>query len=114
NGKFNDNLGDGSFGAPKRVLSLRGVKDTAPWAWNGSMTELESQVRKSILTTMHGDKPTDERVTELAEFLKTLPPPPPAIPSVGKADAEAIERGRELFTKLGCAACHAPGEYTSR
>ena len=30
NGEMNDNLSDRSFGAPKRVLSLFGVGDTAP------------------------------------------------------------------------------------
>src|SRR2546429_167098 len=42
NGLLNDNLGDGSFGAPKRVLSLLGVRDTGPWAWNGTMPDLEA------------------------------------------------------------------------
>src|SRR5581483_1844522 len=30
NGRLNDNLSDGSFGTPKRVLSLLGAKDTGP------------------------------------------------------------------------------------
>src|SRR5262249_25769365 len=33
NGLLVDTLGDGSFGTPKRVLSLLGVRDTAPYAW---------------------------------------------------------------------------------
>ena len=39
NSRLNDSLGDGSFGAPKRVLSLLGVNDTAPWAWNGGIQQ---------------------------------------------------------------------------
>jgi hypothetical protein len=42
NGRLNDNFSDGSFGTPKRVLSLLGVKDTGPWAWNGKMLDLEA------------------------------------------------------------------------
>ena len=34
-GGRNDNLGDGSYGAPKRILSLLGIAETGPWAWNG-------------------------------------------------------------------------------
>src|SRR5262249_38405120 len=58
NGLLADTLGDGDFGAPKRVLSLRGVKDTGPWAWNGSVTKLSDQVRKSVEQTMRGPRPT--------------------------------------------------------
>ena len=47
-GLLNDNLTDGSFGTPKRILSLMGVGETGPWAWNGSMRTLESQIEKSI------------------------------------------------------------------
>jgi YVTN family beta-propeller protein len=45
NGLLVDNQTDGSLGTPKRVLSLLGVGDTGPWAWNGKMADLESQVR---------------------------------------------------------------------
>ena len=33
NHRLSDTLGDGHYGAPKRVLSLLGVADTKPWAW---------------------------------------------------------------------------------
>jgi YVTN family beta-propeller protein len=112
-GRRNDNLGDGSFGAPKRILSLLGVRDTAPWAWNGSMTDLESQVRKSVLTTMHGRPPSPDQVADLAAFLRTLPPPPPLARLRGRVDEAAAGRGREVFRTQGCAACHAPPGYTS-
>ena len=61
NGRLNDNLTDGSFGTPKRVLSLLGVKDTGPWAWNGHMKDLETQVRTSLKSTMQGPTPTADR-----------------------------------------------------
>jgi YVTN family beta-propeller protein len=111
NGLLNDNLGDGSFGAPKRVLSLLGVKDTGPWAWNGSMPDLESQARKSILTTMHGPNPTAEQVQDLAAFLRTLSPPPPLRPE--KVDEAAVRRGQKVFAGQGCGRCHTPPTYTS-
>ena len=61
NGLLSDTLGDGSYGAPKRVPSLLGVAATGPWTWTGSMDRLEDQVRKSIATTMHGTKPAEAR-----------------------------------------------------
>jgi YVTN family beta-propeller protein len=114
NGRLNDNLGDGSFGAPKRVLSLLGVKDTGPWAWNGGMPDLQSQVRKSILTTMHGRAPPGEQIEALTAFLRTLSPPPPVMQPAGEADEAMVRRGREVCHRAGCAGCHAPPTFTSR
>jgi YVTN family beta-propeller protein len=114
NGRLADTLGDGTYGTPKRVLSLLGVGDTGPWAWNGSMTDLESQVRKSIETTMHGKKPSAEQVGDLTAYLKTLPPPPSRARLLGRLDEPAVKRGNEVFTKQSCASCHTPPTYTSR
>jgi YVTN family beta-propeller protein len=114
NGLLADTFGDDSFGTPKRVLSLLGVRDTAPYAWNGSMADLESQVRKSILTTMNGSKPSDQQVADLAAYLRTLPSPPPQPRLAGRANEEAIQRGREVFRSQSCDRCHTPPEYTSK
>ena len=35
NNLLSDTLGDGSYGAPKRVPSLLGVAATGPWTWTG-------------------------------------------------------------------------------
>jgi YVTN family beta-propeller protein len=112
-GLLADTLGDGTYGTPKRILSLLGVADTAPWAWNGSMKTLEAQVRKSIETTMHGPKPTDGQVNDLTAYLKTLPPPPSRARLLGRLDEKAIKRGKSLFTRLDCARCHAAPYYTT-
>jgi YVTN family beta-propeller protein len=112
NGLLNDNLADGAFGAPKRVLSLMGVGRTGPWAWNGQMQDLEAQIKKSIETTMRGATPRREQVEELAAFLKTLPAAPP-IASAGDIDPESVARGKALFESRQCTKCHVPPEYTS-
>ncbi len=113
NGLLNDNLGDSSFGAAKRVISLLGVADSGPWAWNGSVTKLDDQVRKSIRTTMQGQEPPGGDVQALAAYLKTLAPPPP----LGKfrdVAAGTIERGGEVFRRQECASCHAPPTYSGQ
>jgi cytochrome c peroxidase len=110
NGLLSDTLGDNSFGAPKRVPSLLGVKETAPYAWNGSIPDLKQQLRKSILTTMHGPPASEAQVADLEAYLQTLAPPPPPQP----AEEAVVQRGREVFEKNGCAACHTPPAYTSR
>src|SRR5262245_47400678 len=55
NGRLSDTLGDGSYGAPKRIPSLLGVATTGPWSWTRKILRLEKQVRKSIATTLNGN-----------------------------------------------------------
>ncbi|HEX4072813.1 MAG TPA: cytochrome c peroxidase, partial [Planctomycetaceae bacterium] len=111
--QLSDTLGDGSFGAPKRIPPLGGVADTAPWAWTGSIRDLDKQVFKSITTTMHGEGLFGEKVLCLTAYLESLPPAPP-LDVPGDADAKAaVERGRALFMRHGCDHCHVPPTYTS-
>ena len=111
-GQLNDNLSDGSFGAAKRVLSLLGVADTGPWAWNGQLASLEEQVQQSISKTMQGEAPDENDVAALVAFLESLPPPPTA--TLAQVDEPSqLKRGDELFHSLNCQRCHSPPTYTS-
>jgi YVTN family beta-propeller protein len=112
-GLLEDNLTDGSLGTPKRILSLLGAGDTGPWAWNGRMADLESQVRQSVQSTMQGKKPAKEQVRDLAAYLRTLAPPPSLARARGEADEAAVRRGGEVFRRQGCEGCHASPAYTS-
>jgi cytochrome c peroxidase len=111
----NDNLSDNSFGAPKLVISLLGRKGTEPFAWNGSVPDLASQVRNSIHKTMQSDieQLADGEVAALAAYIESLPSPPSVDTVRGTTDRAAIERGQKLFTAHDCARCHAPPSYTS-
>ena len=114
NGLLNDNFSDASFGAPKRVLSLLGRANTAPFAWNGSAATFKDQIRKSITNTMQADDPpTDEQLTLLAAFVETLQPPPSIDVARGVQDKAAVARGKALFHALKCVACHQPPVFTS-
>ena len=111
NGRLNDNRSDGTFGTPKRVLSLLGVKDTGPWAWSGGVADLKSQIHASVDSTMQGRKLTPAEADDLAAELRTLPPPPP--PSAASRDARGVARGQKVFQAQACASCHPPPHYTS-
>jgi YVTN family beta-propeller protein len=113
NNLLSDTLGDGSYGAAKRVPSLLGVATTGPWTWTGSIPRLEDQVRQSIVTTMHGAKPTDEQIKDLTAYLSSLPVPPPELTSNGPSDLPVVARGRQVFESRKCMSCHVPPEYTS-
>ncbi len=114
NGMLNDNFSDKSFGAPKRVLSLLGRANTAPFAWNAGSPDLATQIRRSAENTMQSDEPLSEKkVNQLVAFLKTLPSPPPVGQLRGQLDPLLIARGKEVFNSRKCAECHAPPMYTS-
>jgi YVTN family beta-propeller protein len=109
NGLRSDTLGDGSYGAPKRVPSLLGSGDTGPWAWDASAATLKEQLLMSVRTTMNGPAPTDSQLADLEAYLRTLAPPPPM-----KGGAkEAVARGRQVFEAQKCDRCHAPPTYTT-
>lgn len=109
NGLTVDTLGDGGFGAPKRVPSLLGVGQSGPWAWNGRVDELEHQVGKSLKTTLHGTDVTSDQIRALTSYLQTLQPP--ELPPEG--DPEARRRGEDVFLTTRCDRCHTPPTYTS-
>jgi YVTN family beta-propeller protein len=114
NGQLNDNLSDLSFGAPKRVLSLLGQKDTAPYAWNGKVKDFATQIKSSLEKTMQSDDPPQEaQVQAIAAYVGTLELPPPLDVLRGTQDKEAIARGQKVFEQHDCARCHAPPRYTT-
>ncbi len=121
-GQLADTFGDGTYGAPKRVVSLLGTGLTDPWAWSGAERELRDQIHKSLETTSYNrlgyakqPEATARRLEDLAAFLHSLPPPPPLDPPTDQpGDVQQIERGRRLFHDRGCARCHVPPlTYTS-
>jgi YVTN family beta-propeller protein len=113
NSLVSDTLGDGSYGAPKRIPSLLGVATTGPWNWTGSMARLEDQVRTSITTTMRGPGPTEDQVADLTAYLRSLSPPSPEVIDRRPVDSPAVTRGRAVYESRKCASCHVPPDYTS-
>jgi cytochrome c peroxidase len=111
NGLRSDTLGDGSYGAPKRVPTLLGVGDTGPWGWNGGKADLKTQLRESVRSTMHG-RASESQIADLEAYLRSLPPAP-AVPGQGSAWQASLGRGKKVFEAQGCAHCHAPPTYTS-
>ena len=113
NGLLSDTLGDGSYGAPKRVPSLLGVAATGPWTWTGSMDRLEDQVRKSIATTMHGHEAGRRAGRRPDRVSRHAGAAVAAIVVSRGADDPAIARGSAVFQARKCASCHEPPEYTT-
>ncbi len=114
-GLLNDNHSDDTFATPKRVLSLMGVADTGPWAWNGRATALEAQVRSSLLNTMQGkaEDASEENINAITAYLRTLSAAPGIAAARGQLNTAAVQRGRQAFEELGCIRCHKPPAFTS-
>ncbi|WP_161602457.1 cytochrome c peroxidase [Tautonia marina] len=114
NGQMADTLGDDSYGTPKRTLSLLGVGETEPWAWDGGIEVLGDQIKKSVASSMRGYPLYDDEATEIEAFLRSFGPPPALTPPEHPSyDAEAVARGANLFRSLRCDRCHTAPVYTS-
>ena len=50
---------------------------------------------------------TTEQCEQMAAFISSLPRPVEIAPT-GAAGRKAVERGRQAFSKIGCAECHVP------
>lgn len=108
--------------------SLRGVKGTAPFKWNGLNPTLQRQCGPRFAMVLTRADPIPEgRVDDLAAYLESMPPPPSnagADPARAFATT-AIERGTAIFfrntTKRGapipsqqqCVTCHTPPHYSN-
>ena len=112
-----DTMGDGRFGNPKRIPSLLNSSVTGPWAWDGSKTSLEAQVRQTLESTMHRDERSrtsgasdDDVARDIAAYLQTLSTPSP----VPVSTAEETALGTAIFRERACNKCHDPdNDFTS-
>lgn len=107
-GQLVDTKSDGTFGTPKRILTLLGTRDANPWAWNGEFRELHQQVRQSIASSMQGREPAQTDLNDIVAFLHTLEPAPPRFAPVTDEDLQLVDRGRDVFQSAGCVRCHVP------
>ncbi|MGD8328826.1 MAG: hypothetical protein PVJ49_05270 [Acidobacteriota bacterium] len=104
--------------------SLRGIRDTAPFKWNGKNPDLPTQCgpRFALVLTRTDPFPPD-RLADLVAFMESIPLAPPRVPAGMEA---ASERGREIFyrtqTNTGepisvqqrCPTCHPAPLFTDR
>lgn len=119
NHQLNDNMSDGGYGSPKRVISLLGVHGTEPLAWTGKVADIETQIKRSIRQTMRGEPISSANVEAMASYIRGLraPPPLPAESAgsggTGDSHAEQIASGEKIFERQECNRCHAGKKMTS-
>ena len=96
----------------RRTQDLRGgLLATAPFHWDGDMTDLPKLVSTVFVGRMGGLMPPGTQVTAIASWLDAQPTLPKAAP----ADPQAVVRGKQLFESaaVGCATCHSGTHFTN-
>lgn len=97
---------------PRRTQTLRGgLLATAPFHWDGDMTDINKLMTTVFVGRMGGTQPPPAEVSALADWLDAQPTVPKAPP----ADPQAVARGKELFADaaVGCASCHGGAHFTN-
>ena len=100
---------------PRRTQSLHsgGLRDTAPFHWDGQETDMTRLMNDVFVGRMSGPLLGSDQIDVLLSWVDNQPRVPRAAP----ADAAAVERGRQLFSDtsrgLACASCHAGAHFTN-
>jgi hypothetical protein len=96
----------------RRTQSLEvGLKDTAPFHWDGDMTTFTTLMEEVFVHRMGGTPQMPERQQALLDWISQLTPPA----RLRAADDAAVLRGKALFESslVACASCHAAGHSQS-
>ena len=95
----------------RRTQALHvGLRDTAPFHWNGDLPNVGALMSQVFVGRMGGVRESDTRVSALSEWLFSLKAPAP----IRDANDLAAQRGRELFqaADVGCTTCHSGAKLT--
>jgi len=104
-----DLLNDG-LGTPKNVRSMLLTHKTPPSMSTGVRDTGEAAVRAGIRHIQFAVRPEEDAVA-IDEYLKALQPVPSPYLVDGKL-SEAAQRGKQIFTRVGCVNCHPEPLYT--
>lgn len=90
------------------IADMPYLHHTANWYHRGAAS-LAIRIETVFMTGgKRGRRPPRVLMWALAEYLRSLPPPPPVA-----APSPASARGQAVFADAGCDACHVPPLYTS-
>ncbi|HET7541742.1 MAG TPA: c-type cytochrome [Polyangiaceae bacterium] len=95
----------------RRTQALHvGLRDTAPFHWNGDLPNVGAVMSEVFVGRMGGVRESDSRVSAVSEWLFSLKAPAP----IREANDEAAQRGQALFqsTEVGCTTCHSGPKLT--
>lgn len=104
---LNWDLANDGLGNPKNAKSLLDGYDTPPAMWGGVRGSLEAAIQGG--QRFEGHVPIEKNHEAFVAYFGN----PERAPSpYRRADPDAIERGRQLYSVAGCAICHPAPTYT--
>jgi hypothetical protein len=95
----------------RRTQALHvGLRDTAPFHWNGDLPNVGALMTEVFVGRMGGVRENTSRTSALSEWLFSLQAPAP----IRAANDEAAVRGQALFQSadVGCTTCHSGAKLT--
>lgn len=104
---------DGDFTGPRDTQPLWGLRDTAPYRWDGGIPTLVEMVGGTIDTHFKSQHQVDvpRKTAALVAYMETIDPPATAYDR-GRLSAAAL-RGQAIFDGTGgCAGCHGGPLFT--
>lgn len=96
----------------RRTQALHvGLRDTAPFHWNGDLENVAELMTEVFVARMGGVRQSDPRLDSLSQWLFSIEPPP----AIRPAEDAAAARGKQLFdsASVGCASCHSGSKLTN-
>jgi mono/diheme cytochrome c family protein len=96
----------------RRTQTLQGdITQTAPFHWDGDLTDLNHLMSKVFVERMGGMEQSEDRVEALTDWLSGVP----AIPGRESVDVDAVARGKAIYEndKAACASCHGGAQLTN-
>jgi hypothetical protein len=95
----------------RRTQALHiGLRDTAPFHWNGDLKDVGALMSTVFVGRMGGVRQTPQRIDALSSWLFALKPPP----AIRDTTDPGVVRGQALFNSadIGCASCHSGAKFT--
>jgi hypothetical protein len=96
----------------RRTQALHvGLRDTAPFHWNGDLPDVGALMSEVFVGRMGGVREASARIDTLSNWLFALTPPP----AIRDAADESAVRGKALFDSaaVGCTSCHSGAKFTN-
>jgi len=92
----------------RRTQSLRGLAQTAPYHWDGSLHDVKAICDEVFTHRMGGGTVSDEQAEILTHWLVAVP----RVAVRSDLDTSAIAQGAQVFANSGCTQCHGSGTGT--
>lgn len=104
-------------GAPggRRTPELRGLWQTPPYLWDGSLPTVRAAIERMLAVEMGGAAPSPLDVDALEAYVLSIPPFDNGRIAADGAPVEpatlSARRGAEVFARVRCINCHRPPSF---